>query len=167
MLSIKSPAIGQSAGVYDIQSAYLYKITSFIEWPKKSMDPGKDTFVIGIAGHGPINYILKRDYKDRKIKNKEVAIEEVIALEDIKKCDLLYINRSEEAHVNEIMEMANRQGVLAFAYMEGFGEQGGHVNFYIENNKVRFEINHGALKNVGFSVGSLLLDYARIVETKK
>ena len=55
---------------------------------------------------------------------------------------------------------------LIISEKDGWAEQGIHINFYIRDDKVRFEINVESLKKSGLKAESMLLDYARIVKTK-
>jgi len=47
--------------------------------------------------------------------------------------------------------------------MERFAEHGGMVAFTVEDQKVRFNINVGAVERAGLKMGSQLLKLARIV----
>ena len=54
--------------------------------------------------------------------------------------------------------------VLTVGESEGFAAQGGCVNFYIEANKIRFEVNLQAAKQQHLRISAKLLALARIVQ---
>jgi hypothetical protein len=53
--------------------------------------------------------------------------------------------------------------VLTIGDTEGYAEQGVMVNFYLEDNMVRIEINIDAARRAGLNISSQLLKLARIV----
>ena len=54
--------------------------------------------------------------------------------------------------------------ILTVGETPRFIEQGGIVNFFLENGKVRFEINRSAAERSGLRISSRLLQLAKIVD---
>jgi hypothetical protein len=161
-------AYGLEAEEYRIKSAYLEKITRFIQWPVPSADNSNPPFfVIGIAGVSPLEGVLEGDYKDRRIKDKPVRIVRIFSPEGVKACDLLFIAGSEEDELDSYIQKAKQFHVLTVGDTAGFAQRGVHINFYIEDQKVRFSINPESMKQAGLNAGSLLLDYAKIVRSNQ
>jgi len=154
-------AFGLQAEEYQIKSAYLEKITRFVQWPEKAE---KSFFIIGIAGVSPFNGILERDYRNRQIKGKPVRVVNIASAEAIKDCDLLFISASAQERLDKYIRAAERFHVLTVGDTPGLAEKGVHINFYTERQKVRFAINPDAMKRAGLNAGSLLLDYAKIIK---
>jgi hypothetical protein len=50
---------------------------------------------------------------------------------------------------------------------EGFAAEGGCMNFYLDDKRVRFEINPDAVKRARLKASSRLLQLARIVKDKE
>ena len=84
-------------------------------------------------------------------------------METLKRCHLLFICPSEKKTVNEIIDLVKDQGVLTVADTQGFLDAGGIVNFVIEDNKVRFDINLTASEKAGLKIRSQLLRLAKKV----
>ena len=53
--------------------------------------------------------------------------------------------------------------MLLVGEQDGFATQGGLINFYLEQNRVRFEINPGEARRREVRISSKLLGLARIV----
>jgi hypothetical protein len=53
---------------------------------------------------------------------------------------------------------------LTISEIEGFTQSGGIINFYIEESKIRFEINVGAAEKAGLKISSKLLKLAKITQ---
>ncbi|MCG8696412.1 MAG: YfiR family protein, partial [Bacteroidales bacterium] len=156
--------LGQTAYEYEIKSAYLEKISRFIYWPG-TIDSSR-YFIIGIAGNNPFKTIIYNDYQTRFIKNKPVKIKEVTNKKDIQGCHLLFIPKDIENDLESYIQASQLYHTLIISEKDGWAEQGIHINFYIRDDKVRFEINVESLKKSGLKAESMLLDYARIVKTK-
>jgi hypothetical protein len=107
-------------------------------------------------------YLLVEPSKTADIK----AVIETIAngqLDILKKCHLLFICQSERKNTREIIDLLKNNGVLTVADTQGFLEDGGIVNFVIEDNKVRFDINLTASEKAGLKIRSQLLRLAKKV----
>ncbi len=107
-------------------------------------------------------YLLADPSKTADIK----TIAETIAngqMDTLKKCHLLFICQSERKNTKEIVDLLKNNGVLTVADTQGFLEDGGIVNFVIEDNKVRFDINLTASEKAGLKIRSQLLRLAKKV----
>jgi hypothetical protein len=107
-------------------------------------------------------YFLADPSKAEDVK----AIIETIAngqMEPLKRCHLLFICLSEKKTVNEIIDLVKDQGVLTVSDTQEFLDAGGIVNFVIEDNKVRFDINLTASEKAGLKIRSQLLRLAKKV----
>jgi hypothetical protein len=78
-------------------------------------------------------------------------------------CEMLYIAGSEERDLERFFEAVKDTPVLTIGDTEGFTQRGLMVNFYMENNRVLFEINPNAAMRAGLKISSALLRIARIV----
>lgn len=76
---------------------------------------------------------------------------------------MLFISGSEEENLARIVKTINGALVLTIGDSEGFAKKGVMINFYMENKRVRFEINPKAAMHAGLRISSKLLRIARIV----
>ena len=122
----------------------------------------------GAAREKKIEELKKRGFllaDPSKAENIKATIDTIAngQLEIIKRCHLLFICPSEKKTVNEIIGLVKNQGVLTVADTQGFLDAGGIVNFVIEDNKVRFDINLTASEKAGLKIRSQLLRLAKKV----
>jgi len=85
-------------------------------------------------------------------------------LEDLRSSHLLFISRSERGRLSQIFDELGPGSVLTVGDVEGFAREGGGINFYVENNKLAFEINLFTARNRGIRLSSQLLSLGKIVE---
>jgi hypothetical protein len=65
--------------------------------------------------------------------------------------------------ISAFIVKANSSGVLLVSGTDGFCKAGVHINFYIEDEKLKFEINEKSLISAGFKVSYLLMQNTRII----
>lgn len=146
---------------YEVKAAFIYNLAKFIEWPDKSMDR-KSTLTIYILGNAPFGSALDA-IRGKTIKEKAIVVKKTDSLNILKNGDILFISNSEKERLDQILNEISRLPILTIGDTESFAENGVIVNFYIEDKKVRFEINIEAAKRAGLRVSSNLLKLARII----
>ena len=70
----------------------------------------------------------------------------------------------QETHLTTLLaEAINDGSIVTVSEMDQFAQHGGIINFYLDGNKIRFEINVDAAQRKGLKVSSQLLRRAKIV----
>ncbi|NPD45179.1 MULTISPECIES: YfiR family protein [unclassified Lentimicrobium] len=148
----------------EFKAAFIERFTRFVEWPME-FNSESDTFKIVVIGETPIQKSLDELFENTNIKKLDVEIKYTNEIQDIKEANLVYISSSEKNRIAEILSFTNEYPILTISGSEGFGVKGIHINMYIEDNHIRYEINEESIKNSNLNVSSLLLNSAKIVET--
>ena len=151
---------------YELKAVYLERITRFLEWPDETQNTrADDLFVIGILGENPFGRKLEDLYAGRGIKNKPIKVYYLSELREIERVHLLFVSRSESEELSQILDITRKKPILTVGDTRGFAEKGGLVNFFIESDKLRFEINERGFHEAGLVIDPLLLKVAKIVNT--
>ena len=150
---------------YLLKSVFLERFCRFIEWPREAGIDQNDTFVIGVIGETSFNAILEKVYASQPIQNKRVEIRYYKTVSEIGGSQLLFIAKTDRGTLRRIIDRSMTLPLLTVSDTSGYASYGVHINMFVENEQIRFEINNQALKKSGFSVSSLLLNVAKIVET--
>jgi len=155
-------------GEYKIKTIFIEKFTLFIEYPEQcQMDNTSTPFIIGVIGKNPFGTYLQEYFSNHKIKNKVVKIQNITNLHEIDKCNILFISQSEKHQLTEILSHIKERPILTISDSKGFAEEGVHINFYLSQDKVMFEINRKAAQNSGLYVDFRLLNMAKIVNSEE
>jgi hypothetical protein len=149
-------------GEYEVKAAFLYNFLKFIEWPDKDSSYYSGSFNICVFGEDPLADALE-SIQDETIGQKQVVVKHVNALQQAKSCHVLFISSSEEENLEQITRALKGMNILLVGDTEGYAQKGVLINFYMEQNKVRFEINADAVKWSGLRMSSKLLNLAKIV----
>jgi hypothetical protein len=155
------------AAQYDedvLKAAYIERITRFVEWPLKDKLFTGDNFVIGVYDEKDFYNTLLEIFKENHIKNLKVKIIQLADPDQIRKCNLCYLSERAKPEISKFVTTANSSGVLLFSETPDFSKSGVHINFYIEDEKLKFEINEKSILSAGFKVSYLLMQNTRKIQ---
>lgn len=147
-----------------IKAAYIERITRFVEWPAKNNIVSRDTIVIGVFGEKEFYTTLREVFKDKLIKDRRVSIIAIKSPGQINTCNICYISENAKPQINKFIAIANSSGVLLFSGTTDFSKAGVHINFYLDDENLKFEINEKSIDSAGFKVSYLLMQNNRIIQ---
>lgn len=147
---------------YEYKAAFIERFTRFVEWPN-GID--SDTFKIAVIGENPIESSLNTLVKSIKIKDRDVELIYTKEIDDLINANLVLISSTEKRRVKEILAFTDQFPILTISDSKGFGAKGVHINMYVDDNYIRYEINQESVEKSNLIVSSLLLSSAKIVKT--
>lgn len=146
------------AGEYQVKAAFLYNFAKFIDWPS-----GSDGMTLCILGKDPFDGDI--DFiQGKTVKGRALTVKRIKTVKEVRECKILFISSAMKTSMMQTVTALKGSNVLTIGDTEGFAQQGVIINFYLEDEKVRFEINIEAAKHAGIQISSNLLKLARIVE---
>ncbi len=146
---------------YEIKAAFLYNFAKFVEWPADAFSDSHAPIVLGIVGEDPFGTALDGMVFGKTVNGRGVQVKRLSISPDLRTCHILFISSSEKKNLARILAHLKGSGVLTVGEMDRFVQSGGAVNFLLEDNKVRFEINVDAAARL--KISSKLLALARTV----
>lgn len=155
--------LAQSVKETEIKAAFIYHFTSYVEWPPDAFSSSSSLFVIGVIGKSEIIPALRGAVRGKNWNERDFTIKRVEAAKEMRECQVLFVPKSEAKRLPQILDILGDAPVLTVGESEDFARKGGIINFYTEQNRVRFEINPEAAKRARLTISSKLLHLARIV----
>lgn len=169
-----------------IKAAFIFNFIKFIDWPAEDTNDSNEPIIVGIIGNE--NTVKAFDpVKARQIKNRNISIKYIDGfgktkeskekndsqwnqkIESLKKCHVLMFcthDSTEIENPGRIIEALKGSSVLTVGEKAGFLELGGMINFVVEDEKVRFEVNLKESDNAKLKISSNLLRLAKKVIKK-
>jgi len=147
---------------HEVKAAFIHNFTKFIDWSRDSFESETSPIRVGILGKGPIDQPLM-NLSGKKVQKRYLEVSRVHDLKNVSNYHIIFINRSEKGHMKSILHTLKNSGILTIGDTPGFAEQCVIINFYLQDGKVRFEINVGASHRENLQISSKLLRLARIV----
>jgi hypothetical protein len=147
---------------YKLKAAFIYNFARFIEWPASAFSRGDLPFVIGVVGTDPFDGALEQAVAGKLIGSRPVVVKYFTTADDIGSCQILFVATNDEDAQTKILQKVLNQPVLTLGESETFNTDGGCLRFFVENSKMRFEINTDATDRAKLKISSKLLKLARI-----
>jgi hypothetical protein len=145
---------------YEVKAAFIHNIAKFVEWPAAARTTGALRLcVLGQDQSGGALGALR----GKPIGNAVWDVAPVDRQSNLSQCRVLFISASESGDLAQVLDGIKDRAVLTMGDTGGYAVQGVMVNFYLEQNRVRFEINPQAASRAGLRISSQLLKLARIV----
>jgi hypothetical protein len=151
---VASPAYSgePNAIEYEVKAAFLFNFLKFVDWPAAPDGP----WVIGVVGAGSFTGILEDTVRGKTVKGFPVTVKRLPGISAARGCHIVFVPMRVQA------AFAPPPGVLTVGDDLHFLDAGGIVGFYLEEGKVRFEIQADAAKAAGLRVSAQLLKLGKI-----
>jgi hypothetical protein len=146
----------QSANEYQVKAAFILNFARFIEWPSDALREG-DALVIGVIGDDPFGNSIDQIVSRGRANGRRLSVRRMKWGDNLRSCQVLFISSSERKHVREIIEGLRGSSVLTIGDISEFNRSGGMIKFFIQDNKVLFEINAAAASQARLKVSSKLM----------
>jgi len=148
-------------GEYEVKAAFVHNIAKFVEWPASVGARG--ILRLCVLGQGAFGEAAG-GLRGKPVGGMVWEVAPVAAGANLSECQVLFIEASEARDLPRLLDSLKDGHVLTVGDTAGYGQQGVMVNLYLEQNKVRFEINLAAARHPGLKISSHLLKLARIVQ---
>ncbi len=155
-----------AAKEYEIKAAFLFNLGAFVHWPDSTFANANAPFYICVLGEDPFGERLDVVAAGQKVSGHPVAIRRAQAVADTAECDMLFVSTSVQAQLPGILAHLKNQPVLTVGDMDNFAVQGGMVQFYPRDNKIRLMLAPEAFSNAGLQPSAHLMRIAQIVSSK-
>ncbi|HZE92468.1 MAG TPA: YfiR family protein [Rhizobacter sp.] len=152
-------------GLDELKAAYLYKFTSFVDWPNAAFETGDSPIVIGIVGNARVRDHLTSLLSGRLAQGRPVVVKQFGAGDAIAEVNVLFVAGSLSLRKDWERRLDGRP-VLWVTDVPGGLARGSLINFVQVNHRLRFEASLPAIERSGLGVSSRLLALAETVLTK-
>jgi hypothetical protein len=148
---------------YEVKAAFLYNFVQFVKWPPGAFASPDAPLYIGVLGDDPFEGALDDTIRDEAVNGHKLVLLRSHNVGDLHGCQMIFVARGEESDTGGILAAVDSRPILTVSDIEHFAQDGGDIDFYLSNGKVRFEINAGAARRAGLQISSQLLALGRIV----
>jgi YfiR/HmsC-like len=148
----------------EVKAAFLFHFVRFVEWPQE-FAPGPDsTIVLGVLGDDPMADVLERTIAGKRIDGRALTLRRFAGPAAVRPCHVLFLPTGRAPDLPRVLQELHGAPVLIVGDSPGFARAGGVINFFLEDDRVRFEINLAAAARAGLRISSKLLTLARVVD---
>jgi hypothetical protein len=146
-----------------IKAGFIFNFTRFVEWPPDAFPDPSAPVVLGVVGEDAVTDLLAEAAEGKVVNGRAVVVKRFKKEQDLRACQILFVGSSEEKHLTQIFEKIKGASVLSVGEVKGFAQAGGVINFFVEENKVKLEINLVAAGRARLKVSAKVIAVARLV----
>jgi len=148
----------------EIKAAFLYNFAKFVEWPHEAFARADSPLVIAIAGDDPFGGTLDRLVEGKRVNGHTIVVRRLRNGSPDGEVHVLFITPSATHRARQLVERVKDAPVLTVGDQPGLAKRGVVVNFYVERDRVRFEVSLEAARRARLSISSKLLNVARVLD---
>lgn len=149
---------------YQLKTKYLGHIANLSQRKDGGqLPPEGEPYRIGVVGKNPFDQYLAQSFSGTTtLRKARVKIVYPRTPEEAQTCQLIFISRSESDRLEEILGWVKGRPIVTVGDTRGFGQRGVMVNFFLEQDRVAWEVNLGALRRAGLVMDPGFLELASI-----
>jgi hypothetical protein len=149
-----------------IKATYLYKFAPFVEWPESAFASPQSPFVLCVVGEDPFGDLLNEAVAGQRISGRPIIVQRLPAATRNSGCQILFAAGSPRQSVAAALAAVRGTPVLTVTDDQSNAAAKGIINFVLQENHVRFQINNAAAAASGLVISSKLLSLAVDVTPK-
>jgi hypothetical protein len=166
-LAMAAAAWGEmAASPQEVKAAFIFKFTSYIEWPAESFRDSHSPLVIAAPEKSPIYPPLAMILKGKTYDGRPIRLAPYVWPADVPAgAHLALVDLSSRDDVEKTVAAIRKAAphAMLITSMEGMAKTGAMLNFITAGDRIRFEINLEEAKAAGLVISSKLLSLATIV----
>jgi hypothetical protein len=156
------PSDRGAVGEYQVKAAFLYHFAKFVEWPPAARRDR--AVVVCVLGRDPFGPVLDFLLEDKTLQGKPFDVRRISAVAEASACHLLFVSLTDNNELHGALQALSGSPVLTVGDTPSFFSAGGMVHLFVEDSKVRFDINLAAARQSQLTISAALLRLARTVE---
>jgi hypothetical protein len=143
-----------------IKTAFLVNFASFVTWPAGTFTDANSPIELCILANDAFGIVLADIAKKKQVDQRPLRISRVFNVEDMRRCHIAYLEDAEAASAN-LAALAGYH--VLTVYEQDATQSNGVIRFFLEDERVRFEINIAAARRENLQMNSKLVNLARVV----
>ena len=146
-----------------VKAVFLFNFAQFVDWPPEAVPDSQAPLVIGILGEDPFGDFLDATVRGERRGSRPFVVHRYQRVDDIARCDILFINRSAGEVPEEILARLKNRPILTVSDADRFAERGGMIRFVTERGRIRLQINPVSAEAAHLTISSKLLRVAEVI----
>src|SRR5471032_2857513 len=129
--------------------AFLYNVGSYTEWPAAALGAAGKPVTLCLMGDTESLSQALATLDSRTLQGRAVRLRHLSHLGLPADCQLLYVARSEQRHLAEILPAAHAGAALTVSPIADFADAGGIIGLSLADGKLVFDVNAAAARQAG------------------
>ena len=148
---------------YQVKAAFLFHFAQFVDWPPEAFEDAASPLTYCTAGEDPFHGALEASLNGKMIGTRPVRVIHFRQVQEIQGCQIVFLGTLDKKPISAMLANLRTSPVLTVGESESFVQGGGMIGFFLEDNKVRFDINLDAAERAKLKISARLLALAKTV----
>jgi hypothetical protein len=149
---------------YAIKAGFLYHFSTYVKWPPTVFPIAGKPFAIGIYGTNPFGDTLMRIALRKKVDGQAIEIRQINSVREAMDCQILFVPKTVSLREQAaVLKASIDRPVLVVGETDDFVARGGNIQFFVEDNRVRFAFGENSHTRDGLKFSSKLLAMAKLI----
>jgi hypothetical protein len=148
----------QINSIAQAQTIYIYNFSRMIQWPASSQ---AGDFIIGVVGDNELYNYLVSYMKSKMVGSQPITVKKFENAESISKCHIMFVGDGKVAHFNAVLKKLQDSHSLIITEKKGMIESGSAIDFFLDEDKLKFVMNSGNAEKYNLTVSKSLVDMAQ------
>ena len=148
---------------YRVKAAFVYNFARFVTWPASRFPTPDAPVEICVLGSQGFSEVLEESVAGKTVGARALHVRRVEQARELVDCHVAYVMTDSSAQTERLLTQVAGHSVLTI-YEASSAIAGGVVRFYLEDRRVRFEINAAEAEREKLQVSSKLLAVAKVVD---
>jgi len=147
----------QINNVSQAQTLFIYNFSRLIQWPASSQT---GEFVIGVVGDAEVYNNLVTYVSNKKVGAQPIVVKKFDDPESVTRCHIVFIGNGKITRIDDILTRLHGSNSLIITEKKGMINMGSAIDFFMEEDKLRFVINSYNAQKYNLIVSKSLEDMA-------
>jgi hypothetical protein len=157
------PARAANVSAPELKAAFLVNFVRFATWPDDDAR-ARGPILLCMFGDDDVEAFVEQTIKKAPRGDRDMRVRRVNAESPLQECHLLYLSSGAAKQALLLVKSLSRVPTLTVSDLPDFAQSAGILNFFVEEQRMRFVINTDAADRAGLRLSSKLLHLARIVK---
>ena len=147
----------QVSSISQAQTMFIYNFSRLIQWPAGS---STGDFVIGVVGDNEIYNSLVAFVTNKKVGSQSITVKKFDDPQSISRCHIVFVGDGKVSRLNEVISKLQGTNSLIITEKRGMINSGSAIDFFMDQDKLRFVMNANNAEKYNLIVSKSLLDMA-------
>ncbi len=146
-----------------VKALAIWRLAQFVEWPARAFEAADAPQILTVLGDaGPLAAAIEL-IAGKPVGGRALVIQYAEGIEELGASHVLLVGSLKGVELPAILKAVERSSILTIGETVEFSEMGGMVELVVTINRLRFDINRGAVERAGLRISAEVLQLAREV----
>lgn len=150
------------ASLPSVKAAFVFNFIKLVSWPERRFDSDSAPIQVCVLRGDSMEPALRQSLGGKMAGARPVEVAAVSGDDNLSGCHVLYLGSQASVRYAVLMTRVAGKGVLLIDEGEQFTWPDGMIRLFLEQSRVRFELNLDSVERAGLKVDPRLIRLARI-----